>query len=86
MSKNVEVQVRNMPVQIENHEEHRALLACTIVGLLAGTVDVATGNAVANVSDKIHKSLQAEFQNRVFAATNLNLDQQRLVRVIEHEQ
>lgn len=68
--------------KLVNAQDLRGSLLATIEGVLEGRVNVAQANAVAGLSAELHKSIRQEWDMRVYANENLNLDSGRVTKLI----
>lgn len=70
-------------LRITTPSEHRALLIATMEAVLDGRVNVAMANSVVGLSAEVHKSIRQEWDMRVFAAENINIESGKLMKMIE---
>lgn len=64
----------------------RAQIMTALDGVIAGTVSTQTAHAVASLSSEYHKSLQQEWNMRVYAAERLTLDHSRVIHLLDSKQ
>jgi hypothetical protein len=60
----------------------RGALLATIEAVLEGRVNVPMANAVVGLSGELHKSIRQEWDMRVYANENLNLQAGRVITLI----
>jgi hypothetical protein len=60
----------------------RSMLLATIHGVMTGKVNVARATAVASLSGELHKSIEQEWNMRVYAAENLQLANHHVVKLL----
>ena len=63
----------------------RGALLTTIQGVLEGKINVAQANAVASLSEEVHKSIRQEWDMRVYANENLTLKSARVIALLDDE-
>lgn len=64
---------------------HRNYLLRTIDGLLEGNVPVNVASAVAEVSEQYFRSVQQEWNMRVYTVENNIVDNRTIDAVLEHK-
>ena len=69
--------------KLVNATDLRGALLATIEGVLEGRVNVAQANAVALLSGELHKSIRQEWDMRIYANENLNLESGRVISFLE---
>jgi len=60
----------------------RSMLIATIQGVMSGHVNVAKANAIASLSGELHKSIDQEWNMRIYAAENLQLSNHKVVKLL----
>ena len=65
------------------HNDVRAALMATFDGVIAGTVSPQKAHAVAALSSEYHKSLQQEWDMRVYAAERLTIGHENAVNLLD---
>lgn len=60
----------------------RSMLITAIHGVMSGRINVAKANAIASLSGELHKSIDQEWNMRVYAAENLQLSNDKVVRLL----
>lgn len=73
-----------MQKQITTPNDLRQALMETIAGVIDGKLPVAHANAVVGLCQEVHKSIQQEWDMRVYATENLALDSHSVVQLIGH--
>jgi len=68
--------------KITSPNELRAVLLSTMEGIIEGKVSVSQGNAIASISQEVHKSIRQEWDMRCFAAENLSIADGKIVNVL----
>lgn len=68
--------------KIATPAELRAVLLATIEGVIEGRVNVAMANSVVGLSSEVHKSVRQEWDMRVFAANNLVIQKEGLIKTL----
>lgn len=70
------------PRKIITANDLRGALLASIEGVLEGRINVSQANAVVGLSGELHKSIRQEWDMRVYANENLNLEAGRVVKLI----
>lgn len=60
----------------------RGALLASIEGVLEGRLSVPMANSVVGLSGELHKSIRQEWDMRVYANENLNLEAGRVIKLI----
>jgi hypothetical protein len=68
--------------EIKTANDLRLALMNTIEGVIGGTVSVTHANAVAELSEQVHKSLQQEWDMRVYAHEHFAMNNQRTTALL----
>ena len=71
--------------KIVNANDLRGALLASIEGVLEGRLCVAQANAVVGLSGELHKSIRQEWDMRVYANENLNLEAGKVIKLIGAE-
>lgn len=74
-----------MESKITTPNDLRRALMETIAGVIDGKLPVAHANAVVGLCQEVHKSIQQEWDMRVYATENLALDTHSVVQLIGNE-
>ena len=69
--------------KLKTADDLRGILLASIEALVEGRMSVPQANAVASLSEEIHKSIRQEWDMRVYANENLNLESGRVVCLLE---
>ena len=69
-------------MNINNANDLRRVLMQTIEGVIAGQVPVAHAGAIANLSEQVHKSIEQEWEMRIYANEHLRMDAPQVVALI----
>jgi len=70
------------PRTIVTANDLRGALLASIEGVLEGRVNIGQANAVVGLSGELHKSIRQEWDMRVYANENLNLEAGRVIKLI----
>jgi len=66
-----------------NANDLRGALLASIEAVLEGRMNVAQANAIVGLSGELHKSIRQEWDMRVYANENLNLEAGNVIKLIE---
>jgi hypothetical protein len=69
-------------VNIKTANDLRSVLMKTIEGVIEGRVPVAHAGAIANLSEQVHKSIEQEWDMRVYANEHFRLDAPQVIALI----
>lgn len=65
-----------------NANDLRGAILAAIEGVLEGRISVPMANSVVGLSGELHKSIRQEWDMRVYANENLNLQAGKVVKLI----
>jgi hypothetical protein len=74
------------PVGIKTANDLRLAIMQTIEGVIDGKVSVTHAKAVAELSEQVHKSLQQEWDMRVYAHEHFSLDKAGAIVLLGSDQ
>ena len=71
--------------KLKTADDLRGALLASIEALMEGRMSVPQANAVASLSEELHKSIRQEWDMRVYANEHLNLEGGRVISLLEGE-